>query len=225
MSHRYHQYLTEVTERIQSTDSIIPAQRAAYKKGFSFSGLPFGEQLPIWDYIWHQPATYRHKLYAIFYLEDHMKKTAHHEKLWETSVKWQELVDDWGLCDSLSKIYTKIMETQPELVYTTLQNWNGDANLWKRRQSLVSLLYYSRTKKIHLPSESVSPMVATLLTDKEYYVQKGVGWTLRELNNVYPEATYKFLQENIKQISAIAFTIAIEKLSAEAKNGLKAIRR
>jgi hypothetical protein len=42
-------------------------------------------------------------------------------------------------------------------------------------------------------------------------VQKGFGVSLRELHNVYPEATFPGLKSRIKSISSIALTIAIEK--------------
>ena len=57
-------------------------------------------------------------------------------------------------------------------------------------------------------------LVEPLLGDKEYYVQKGVGCALREMHTVYPKETMPFLQKHIKKISAIAFTIAIEKMTA-----------
>jgi 3-methyladenine DNA glycosylase AlkD len=87
------------------------------------------------------------------------------------------------------------------------------------------LLYYSRTKKIYLRFDEIQPLVARLLTDREYYVQKGVGWTLRELHNVYPSKTLAFLTENIRSVSAIAFSPAIEKMDIETVGGLKALRK
>ncbi len=76
---------------------------------------------------------------------------------------------------SLSKIYTKMLELAPEKVYRVLKAWNKDKDLWKRRQSVVTLLYYSRTKKVYLAFDAIEPLITGLLSDKEYYVQKG-GW-------------------------------------------------
>ena len=63
------------------------------------------------------------------------------------------------------------------------------------------------------------------MSDKEYYVQKGVGWTLREMNTVYPKETFPCLVKHIKAISSIAFTIAIEKMSTQQKAQLKTLRK
>jgi 3-methyladenine DNA glycosylase AlkD len=101
----------------------------------------------------------------------------------------QDMVDNWALSDSLSKIYSKIFEIDSELIYPVLSDWNKSENPWKRRQSIVSLLYYSSTRKNVLPFIKYIRLIKRLLTDDDYYVQKGVGWTLRELGNVYSEET------------------------------------
>jgi len=45
----------------------------------------------------------------------------------------------------------------------------------------------------------MDPLITRLLNDKEYYVQKGLGWTLRELHNVYPEQAIAYLQTHINR--------------------------
>ncbi len=218
-------HLKEVTDRINNTDSAIPAQRAAFKNGYSFSKEIFETQLPKWDYIWKHSNNFRAQIHAYFFLEQYVKRKELHAQVWATSVSWQEEVNDWPLCDSLSKLNTKVLETYPAEVYKQLEAWNKHEDLWKRRQSVVSLLYYSRTKKVYIPFKKIEALVAPLLGDKEYYVQKGVGWTLREMYNVYPTETLSFLQQHIKEISAIAFTISIEKLDESKKDQLKQLRK
>ena len=34
------------------------------------------------------------------------------------------------------------------------------------------------------------------MSDKEYYVQKGVGWALREMHSVYPKETMGEAEKN-----------------------------
>lgn len=218
-------YLAEILARIGSIPTDIPAHRAAFKQGYSFSKEPFETQLAIWDHTWNQSGNMRAQIHAFFFLEQSVEKKELHHILWHTSAAWQEQIDDWGLCDALAKINTKVLETYPDEVYRRLALWNKDSNLWKRRQSVVSLLYYSRTKKVYLPFEKIIILIEPLLADKEYYVQKGVGWALREMHNVYPADAFAFLVTNINEISAIAFTIAIEKMSTEEKTRLKEKRK
>ncbi len=222
---QFKKHHDEVKARIAATSSEIPAHRKAFKAGYSFSKESFETQLAIWDCIWKHSSSYRTRIHAYFFLEQFVNKKEFHDALWKTSASWQEEVDDWSLCDCLAKINSKVLVTYPAEVYKQLAAWNKDKNLWKRRQSVVSLLYYSRTKKEYLPFSKITALIEPLLTDKEYYVQKGAGWALREVGNVYSKKTMTFLHKHIKSISAIAFTIAIEKMGGDEKDKLKVARK
>jgi 3-methyladenine DNA glycosylase AlkD len=221
----FKKQVEEITAKIAATDAPIPAHRAAFRQGFYFSKEPFETQLPLWHHVWKTTNAFRPQFHAYLFLETFVKHKTLHKTIWETSASWQNDINDWGLCDALAKINTKVLESYPKEVYNQLARWNKDQDLWKRRQSVVSLLYYSRTKQEYLPFEQIVALVEPLLKDKEYYVQKGVGWTLRELYTVYPKQALPFLHKHIKDISAIAFTIAIEKMDEANKETLKAKRR
>jgi 3-methyladenine DNA glycosylase AlkD len=213
----------EVAAKIAMAPYIIPAQRTLFKQGFSFSNEPFAMQLPLWHHIWKNARNERERIHAFFFLEQFVKKKEFHPDIWKTSVSWQDDVNGWGLCDALAKINTKILETIPKDVYKQLTIWNKDSNLWKRRQSVVSLLYFSRTKTAYLPFNDIAALALPLIADNEYYVQKGLGWTLREMHTVYPDETMRFLKKHITSIRPMAFTIAIEKMDND-RDILKRLR-
>ena len=76
-----------------------------------------------------------------------------------------------------------------------------------------------------MPFDKLQNMVNTLISDENYFVQKGVGWTLREMGNVYPVETLAYLNEQITLIRPVAFTAAIEKLDTANKDRLKQLRK
>ncbi|MDB4919703.1 DNA alkylation repair protein [Mucilaginibacter sp.] len=221
----YTVQLQEVLSHLRSVQGSVPLHRRESRRVYSFSALPFAEQLAIWDELWHTENNFWVKLHAFFFLERHLKKDSELREMWPVIVRWQDQVDDWGLCDALAKVYTKILEVEATTVYEQLKTWNIDQDLWKRRQSVVSLLYYSRTKKHFLTFSQIEQLISLLLADKAYYVQKGVGWSLRELYTVYPGETLPWLKVHIKLISSIAFTIAIEKTDAVTRGELKVLRK
>jgi 3-methyladenine DNA glycosylase AlkD len=225
MATHHDNYLREVSKHLSAVPGNVPAHRKAARHAYAFSDGSFEEQLQVWDHIWNNATGFWVRVHATFFLERHLKKREHLEAMWPVIVHWQDSVDDWGLCDALAKVYTKILVVAPDKVYRVLQQWNRDPDLWKRRQSVVSLLYYSRTKKEHLPFSKIEPLLTSLLTDKEYYVQKGLGWALRELRNVYPKEAHVYLMRHIRTISPIAFTISIEKVEEKEKEKLKALRK
>lgn len=218
-------YLHEVSRRIEETGNTIPALRKAFQKTYTFSVLPFKEQLIIWEFIWKNAPSWQVRTQAFFYCENHAVKEINAAYAWKALRHWQDDVTDWGFCDGLSKIYTKHLQFFPEQVYAQLVKWNRDRDPWKRRQSVVSLLYYARTKKVFLPYEKIWPLIHSLLDDHEYYVQKAVGWSLREMYNVYPVESLEYMKRNGARISSTAFTTAIEKLDAKNKKALKELRK
>ena len=215
----------EVIQHIRTVSGDVPTHRRASKHSYSFSNSLFEQQLEIWDQVWRNSNDFWVRVHAFFFLERNMNKPGALQAMWPVIVKWQDQVNDWPLCDALAKIYTKVLVVAPGKVYAQLKKWNKDPDLWKRRQSVVSLLYYSRTKKTYLPFSKIEKLVTELLPDKEYYVQKGVGWTLREMYTVYSEETFPYFSRHIKKISSIAFTIAIEKMSVQLKVQLKTLRK
>src|SRR5882672_2669998 len=168
----YKEFQREALQHISTIKGSVPIHRNASKHNYSFSGKPFEQQLAAWDHIWRNTDDFWIRAHAIFFLERHMKKTDTLKQMWPIVMKWQDNVGDWALCDALAKIYTKILVVDPAKVYATLKKWNKDDDLWKRRQSVVSLLYYSRTKKIYLSFNKIEPLITSLLKDKEYLCRK-----------------------------------------------------
>ena len=217
-------YLEEVKNRVDTAPKNAASQRKLAKLKYSFSEQPPLEQLIVWDYIWNNSMDFWICMQSFLYLESKIKDKEFLIDSWEIIKHWQEKVDNWGKCDALSKIYTKILELIPEKVLGQLKLWNKSRNLWDRRQSIVSLLYFSKTKKVVLPFHTIIALINDVIDDQEHYVQKAVGWGLKELYNVYPAETLLFLEREIKNISSIAFTIATEKIEKKDKNRLKEIR-
>jgi 3-methyladenine DNA glycosylase AlkD len=161
---------------------------------------------------------------CIMFLDQHKKKKLKPEH-WPLLKEWVKYVDNWAHSDGLSSIYTIMLQNHLYLIYPQLQQWNNSKNIWERRQSLVCLFYYSRTRKQFLSFEQCIELITNLLDDKEYYVQKGLGWALREASNVYYEYTFDFIQQHIKQIKPAAYSAAIEKLLPQHKEMVKVMRK
>ena len=179
-------YLKEVEQRIKNTGTTIPEHRAAHKQGYSLSKLPVNEQLPFWDVVWNTSVLSRVRLQAFFYAESVVGKPANAELIWAICKPWQDRVQSWDHCDCLAKIYTKLLESGCRKdVFAVLAEWNSSPDLWKRRQSVVSLLYFHRTKKQYEPFDTMAKLVKNLLADTEYYVHLGrcIRFTRKRLQN------------------------------------------
>ena len=201
-------------------------QVAIYKSGFSFTKNSIEEDFELFNMIYHQSPSFEGKNLAFIFLDKHHKHIPITTQL-KTLPLWVEKVDNWAHSDSLSKYLTRLLEhkvSHKELL-AILKEWNSSPNLWKRRQSLISLYYYARTKTEFIKYDISEKLISNLLLDKEYYVQKAVGWALRESFNAYPKPTFAFIEHHVKSISPVAFTTCIEKMNDKQKLILKTKRK
>jgi len=139
---------------------------------------------------------------------------------WNEARKWVHAVDNWGHSDALSGIYAGIRERNPSQVEADYRLWNENTNPWLRRQSLVGLYYYARLRK-KIPSTKIAlSLIKARLKDPHFYVQKAVGWTLREVDRVARKEQRLFVEENLGSISSTAWFATSELYSATLKTRL-----
>jgi 3-methyladenine DNA glycosylase AlkD len=211
---------------LQVLGMVTRSQTEAYKKGFTFYSDDKEKTYLVFHEIYQRSDHFEAKNLAFIFLDRNHQHIPLKTQL-KTLPRWVKQVDNWAHSDGLSKFLTRLLEhtdTREEML-GIIKKWNSSKNLWERRQSLVSLFYYARTKKTHPEFEFAKQMIAPLITDKEYYVQKAVGWALRESYNVYPKQTYAFIEEHIKNISPAAFTTCLEKMTLKEKEQLKRKRQ
>ena len=233
----YEAFLTEVTEKTRTLskrafpsverDDIIrlklstPGVRKLVAAGYSFYAESAEVVLDIWEYIWNTSGYVEVMHQALYYYQRRSLNRRETRRI----LTWVERCRDWPHSDDLSKIYADVVEAHPEWIVPTLERWNRSDNPWQRRQSVVSLIEYARKRTRFLPFEKLIGFVVPLLDDDDYYVQKGVGWTIREIGNAYPDETAPFMAEHAGRLAPPAWTGATKNLDPDTKDRLRAIRR
>ena len=202
----------------------VPQQQKLFKSGYSFSELPINDQLMIWDMAWKNSDIFEVLSQCLYFFDLHYKKFDSLQ-LWKLVKTWVKKIDNWANSDDLSSIYARLMEKEPGVIYKQLQQWNQSKNPWERRQSLVTMLLYCRRKKLEVPVKNVLALVEPRLEDENYFVQKGVGWALRDTGVIYPKEVREFLLKHITKIDPAAFTAAVEKIDPVLKTKLKSMRK
>ena len=199
----------------------VPAVRALVKNGYGFLDGSRRDILATWHYIFHETDLYEVACQAIYYYQHRSLNRAEFNKVRQ----WVNRCDCWEHSDDLSKIYAQVFEENPDWVLPWYRKWNSNKNPWKRRQSVVGLLEYAQKRKSVRPYKTLISFVGPLLKDDDYYVQKGVGWTLREIYNVYPKEALLFMQRNLAEIHPLAYSAATEKLNKATKTRLNEKRK
>jgi 3-methyladenine DNA glycosylase AlkD len=128
-------------------------------------------------------------------------------KIFESWLK--RYVDTWGSCDDLcTHAFGDFIYQFPEFLPQT-KEWTKSKNKWFRRASAVVLIYPLRKRKYLKESFDVAKI---LMKDNEDLVQKGYGWMLKEVSNLYQKEVYDFVMISKKLMSRVALRYAIEKL-------------
>jgi 3-methyladenine DNA glycosylase AlkD len=173
--------------------------------------------------LWFTSNIFEAKTLAIIWLEK--QPTEFLLKNIQKIFKWAPHIDNWALSDGYCGILARVFEADSQKVLPTYKKWNKHKNSWLRRISIVGLLYYARARKVKPTFSLVISMVKPHLRAKEYYLQKGVGWTLREAYNVYPKETTQFIVTNLSEIHSDAWYAASEKMPLKLKQKLVLERR
>ncbi len=202
----------------------VPIQRKIAIEGFSFSGKDFNELKKIWKFIWDNSDILEVRSQSIYFYES-KKHNSNFINYFCELKKFVARLDNWAHSDTLSDMFSRLLEKDFQKISPTLSKWNKSNNPWMRRQSIVSLFYYQKMRIKKPPLNYVLEMISPLLGDKDYYVQKGVGWTLREAIQAYPKEVGKFIDQFVNDLSPIAFTTVCEKISKEKAGKYKVIRK
>lgn len=220
-AHHQAQYVGAGISSYEFLELSMPQVREFAKQADKF--LKATDPWGAWDSIWQSSKTYDLLLAATIWVSEQPRQAQWHHR--QALLTWARKANNWALADSLCSIYAGLYESQPKAMAMVLDTWSRSKDPWLRRISIISLFYYSRSRE-RLPSFSFAKkMILRQLHDDHYYVQKAVGWALRESWNVYPQKTFELLVKHAKEIPSPGWTAATEKLSLKERRLLKKIRR
>lgn len=182
--------------------------RGVSRADLGITHLSEDKQWALWLGVWKRTAVFDVKSAALAWM-CHPKRRALRERKWKDLVRMVDQVDNWAHSDTLSSVLAEGLERDPGRL-SQYKKWNRSKNPWHRRQSIVGLYCYARMREKHLPAKRALALVRPLLEDPHFYVQRGVGWTLREIDRVDRDLQRKFVRENLHRISGVAWFAASE---------------
>ena len=139
-------------------------------------------------------------------------------KLWKTVVRYLKRdVDGWALEDNLAKAGWKCLLADPALL-DEVEAWTRHKDFWIRRAALIFTLPFA--KQGHDPARMLGWM-AVYADDPEWFIQKAIGWWLRDLSAHNPEAVVGFLNAHRDQLRAVAKKEGARKLAPDWRKRLK----
>lgn len=216
---KVQQVLTLLQNEANSDKAV---EMAAYMKNrFDFLGIPtplrrklckslFKEMKPQaldWDFVeacWESP--YREMQYvAMDYLNVVSKQLTPqdlpHIELLITRKSW------WDSTDALDKvvgdIYLNFPEIRPQLIH-----WSQHDNIWLRRVAIDCQLSLKQQTDKALLSE----VIQNNFGQSEFFINKAIGWALREYGKINPDWVRNFVQQHREKMAPLSVREALKRL-------------
>lgn len=202
------QLLTTLFEENRNIENAIPMQKYM-KNHFPFLGIktPLRKELMQRFYkesgilkepfqpefvlaLWEKDER-EYQYAALGYIEKSLKKLQKEDlSLMEkliTTKSW------WDTVDTLAqKPVGTIAAVWPEVISSTIEGWAYGDHLWLRRTAILFQLKY----KEKTDNDLLQRFIQHNAEDKEFFIQKAIGWALREYSKKNPHWVKAFIADN-----------------------------
>ena len=118
-----------------------------------------------------------------------------------TQQSWWETVDH--AATSLTGPYFKLF---PDQMQKVTQKWNRSKNIWLQRSSLM----FQKMYKDETDTVLLSKYILQLKSSNEFFVQKAIGWALREHSKTDPKWVQTFVKK--ASLSTLSEREALKKI-------------
>ena len=138
--------------------------------------------------------------------------------VWTMIAEWAQGFDSWALADAASIAGAKRLQAMPARL-DEVEGWTHSENMWTRRAALVMTLPWARLP--HPKSddlvvrERVLAWAEGYVPDRDRFIQKAIGWWLRELSRRDPDRVVQFLEGPGASLTKGAKTEAMRLIAAQ----------
>lgn len=207
--------IAELEEQLLAAADFHQVQpmRAYMKNNFDFLGVRTPDRRKVtrelfkksksqgidWDFVeacWDKP--YREFQYvAIDYLVIKKKDLALKDlprlkKLAQTKSWWDSI-------DGLDELVGKIVLNHPE-AKTVILDWSVDDDFWLRRLAIDHQLL----EKENTDTELLEQILVNNLNQTEFFINKAIGWSLRDYSKTNPDWVRMFINKYRNQMASLS---------------------
>jgi 3-methyladenine DNA glycosylase AlkD len=116
---------------------------------------------------------------------------------WELIASWTKDFDSWAIADHVCMAGQKRLIAGPARL-DIVESWITSDNLWTRRAAFVITLPWTKQNNPKASEiedrDRILGWAATLATDHKWFIQKAIGWWLRELSKHDAPRTLAFIE-------------------------------
>jgi 3-methyladenine DNA glycosylase AlkD len=159
--------------------------------------------------LWRN-AGFREERYAALYMAGDKRwqafQTPSAMKMYEEMIvtgAWWDYVDDIA-----SHRVGPILKAHPAVMRRKMLVWSRSTNLWKRRTSILCQLGFKQDTDLPLLYSCIEPSLGS----KEFFLQKAIGWSLRQYAWTDGAAIRKYVKLNSERLAALSRREALRNL-------------
>jgi 3-methyladenine DNA glycosylase AlkD len=98
----------------------------------------------------------------------------------------------WDSVDWLAKLVGIHFKRYPALILPVTERWMASGNFWLQRVCLIFQLTYRQKTDFDL----MKKYILQVAPSKEFFLQKGAGWALRQYSKTNPQGVADFIETN-----------------------------
>lgn len=121
------------------------------------------------------------------------------DAVWRTIADWVPGFDAWAVADHACNAGGRRLAGAPERL-DEIETWLDAENMWTRRAALVITLPFTKSNHPDAAEQAARARVlgwcVRLAPDRDWFIQKAIGWWLRELSKHDAEAVRQWLAEH-----------------------------
>lgn len=126
---------------------------------------------------------------------------------WELIKSWVPEFDSWAIADHVCMAGRKRLEADPVRL-EEVEPWTQSEHMWSRRAALVITLPWTRMRYPKPDQlairERILGWAAGYVDDPDWFIQKSIGWWLRDLSKRDPARVQAFLDRFGAQMKPFA---------------------
>jgi 3-methyladenine DNA glycosylase AlkD len=97
----------------------------------------------------------------------------------------------WDTVDNISHVVGIHFKRYPKAREKYLAKWRSSKNVWLRRTAILYQLDY----KVETDFDLLCEIIRENLGETEFFINKAIGWALRQYARIDPKAVKKFVKE------------------------------
>lgn len=118
------------------------------------------------------------------------------EGAWAAICAWAPGFDAWAVADHACNAGGRRLIADPSRI-GTVEGWLQNSNMWTRRAALVITLPFTKSNHPTVAEQAIRTRVlgwcVTLAPQRDWFIQKAIGWWLRELSKHDAQAVRDWL--------------------------------